>query len=123
VKGIESKASHKLVSIKRAVAARFQQRRSSTEAKKKMSTTSTKQFKVYAEVGDIMGFEVKVINHERSLVIGDLDTGEGCVLPFRQLANDRLDSLREPHGSEGGTEFNVRIIDAYTDSRLVAASS
>ncbi len=87
------------------------------EAKKKMSTTSTKQFKVYAEVGDIMGFEVKVINHERRLVIGDLDTGEGCVLPFGQLAKDRLDSLREPLGSEGGSEFNVRVLDAYTDSR------
>ncbi len=92
-------------------------RRSSKEAKKKMSTTSTKQFKVYAEVGDIMGFEVKVINHERRLVIGDLDTGEGCVLPFGQLGKDRLDSLREPLGSDGGSEFNVRVLDAYTDSR------
>jgi len=82
-----------------------------------MSTTSTKQFKVYAEVGDIMGFEVKVINHERRLVIGDLDTGEGCVLPFGQLGKDRLDSLREPSGSDGGSEFNVRVLDAYTDSR------
>lgn len=82
-----------------------------------MSTSTGKQFKVYAEVGDIMGFEVKVINEDRRLVIGELDTGEGCVLPFGQLTVDRLDSLREPHGDEGGSEFSVRVLDAYTDSR------
>lgn len=82
-----------------------------------MSTSTGKQFKVYAEVGDIMGFEVKVINEDRRLVIGELDTGEGCVLPFGQLTLDRLDSLREPHGDEGGSEFSVRVLDAYTDSR------
>lgn len=82
-----------------------------------MSTTSAKQFKVYAETGDIMGFEVKVINHERSLLIGELDTGEGCVLPFGQITADRLDNVREPHGDHPGTTFDVRVLDAYTDSR------
>ncbi len=82
-----------------------------------MSTSPGKQFKVYAEVGDIMGFEVSVINYEKGLVIGELDTGEGCVLPFGQLTADRLDSLREPHGEDGGSEIVVRVLDAYTDSR------
>lgn len=82
-----------------------------------MSTSTGKQFKVYAEVGDIMGFEVSVINYEKGLVIGELDTGEGCVLPFGQLTADRLDSLREPHGEDGGSEIVVRVLDAYTDSR------
>ena len=82
-----------------------------------MSTSTGKQFKVFAEVGDIMGFEVKIINRERKLVIGDLDTGEGCVLPFSQVVADRLDNVREPHGDEPGTTFDVRILDAYSDSR------
>lgn len=82
-----------------------------------MSTSTGKQFKVFAEVGDIMGFEVKIINRERKLLIGDLDTGEGCVLPFSQVAVDRLDNVREPHGDEPGTTFDVRILDAYSDSR------
>jgi len=60
---------------------------------------------------------VRVINEERRLVIGELDTGEGCVLPFGQVNIDRLDNLREPHGEQAGTTFDVRILDAYSDSR------
>lgn len=82
-----------------------------------MSTSTGKQFKVFADPGDIMGFEVKVINEDRRLVIGELDTGEGCVLPFGQLTAGHLESLREPHGDEPGSEFSVRVLDAYTDSR------
>jgi hypothetical protein len=65
-----------------------------------------------------MGFEVKVINNDRRLLIGELDTGEGCVCPFSLLTADRLDGVREPHGDEPGTTFDVRILDVETDSKM-----
>lgn len=80
-----------------------------------MSTTS-KQFKVFADAGDIMGFEVKVINYESRLLIGELDTSESCVCPFSLLGADRLGSVHEPHGDEQGSTFCVRVLDVIVGS-------
>lgn len=81
-----------------------------------MSTTSGNKFKVFADAGDIMGFEVNVINDERRLLVGELDTGERCVCPFSLVGGDRLDSAKEPHGDEPGSTFSVRVLDVIVDS-------
>ncbi|MCC7531603.1 MAG: hypothetical protein IT342_24075 [Candidatus Melainabacteria bacterium] len=80
-----------------------------------MSTTSANKFKVFAEAGDIMGFEVRVINEERRLLVGELDTGERCVCPFSLLGADRLGSVHEPHGDEPGSTFCVRVLDVIVE--------
>lgn len=86
--------------------------------------TKTTGLKCTAEVGDIMGFEVEYIDRATGLIRGMLDTGQGAVTTLKNLAETadcsrqtRFDALREPHGDEPGSTFNVRVIDAYVDSR------
>lgn len=79
--------------------------------------TKTDGFKVNAELGDILEFEVEVVNWEKRIAIGSLSTGQRCVCPLSLIHPDRIDSLHEPHGQEPGTRFDVRVLDCYEASR------